>query len=426
MHFYIIKMCSHRPIMHRIALITYDISPYRGSEASVSWNFVTKMSRHVHLTVIYGRDGSEIDDYIVDHPLNNVDWIGIEKKDVGRFGRGLRQDYYYSLYYRQWHKEAAATVKDLVEESKIDLIHYLNPIGFKEPGWCWKIKSVPYVWGPVMAVENRPLKLFRAYTLKTKVTVLVRRVIHNSLFRFIPRIRKSFKASDTIFAATPNGKRMFKKIHNIDAEYLPENGIAKMERDTAVSLAKDEDLQIIWVGRVNDENKAIVILLDALLKTKSIKWHLHAIGEGSVRTNVKKRIAAIESNITWYGKIPRDQVQKIFMSSHLHVISSMGEATTTVIWEAMSKCIPTMTLDHCGMSGVVCDKCGIKIPIESYNKVTTRMADEIDRLITEPERVKKLSEGVIKCSKRFMWDNRINIFLDTYDRLILQYKDKDK
>lgn len=31
--------------MHTIALITYDISPYRGSEASVSWNYVWNM-RH--------------------------------------------------------------------------------------------------------------------------------------------------------------------------------------------------------------------------------------------------------------------------------------------------------------------------------------------------------------------------------------------
>lgn len=29
--------------MRTILLITYDISPYKGSEASVSWNYVSKM-----------------------------------------------------------------------------------------------------------------------------------------------------------------------------------------------------------------------------------------------------------------------------------------------------------------------------------------------------------------------------------------------
>lgn len=29
--------------MRTIIIITYDISPYRGSEASVSWNYVSNM-----------------------------------------------------------------------------------------------------------------------------------------------------------------------------------------------------------------------------------------------------------------------------------------------------------------------------------------------------------------------------------------------
>ena len=184
--------------MHRIAVITYDISPFRGSEASVSWNFVTKMSRHVHLTVIYGRANAEIDDYIKAHPIENVEWIGIQKKDVEHFGRGLRQDYYFSLYYRQWHKEAAATASRLASERRIDLIHYLNPIGFKEPGWLWQIKSVPYVWGPLQGVDNRPLKLHKALGAKGTISAIIRRLVHNGLFRYFPRARKAFRRADAL------------------------------------------------------------------------------------------------------------------------------------------------------------------------------------------------------------------------------------
>ena len=68
-------------------------------------------------------------------------------------------------------------------------------------------------------------------------------------------------------------------------------------------------------------------------------------------------------------------------NSHLHVISSLGEATTTVLFEAMSYGVPTMTLDHCGMAGVVCEECGIKIPIHSYNQVISDIAKRIDELI---------------------------------------------
>lgn len=407
--------------MHRIALITYDISPTRGSEASVSWNFVTKMSRYVNLIVIYGRGDSEIDNYIAEHPLANIDWIGIQKKDVEHFGRGLRQDYYFSLYYRQWHKEAANIVRGLVEEQKVDLIHYLNPIGFKESGWCWKNKSVPYVWGPVQGVDNRPLKLHKALGIKGTAFAIMRRIVHNGLFRYYPRVRKAFRRADTIFAATPATVAGLKKHHHREVVYLPENGITSMETDTPIELKNGEPLRLIWIGGLDVKRKAIGLLLDALLKVQSDRWEISLFGDGSLSPANTEKVARLGEKVNLCGKVSREEVQSAMRNSHLHIISSLGEATTTVLFEAMSKGIPTMTLDHCGMAGVVCDKCGIKIPIESYDRVTSRMAAEIDRLIAEPERVTTLSKGVLECSKRFMWDNRINIFLDTYSNLIDQY-----
>ena len=39
----------------KILLVTYDISPYKGSEASVSWNYVFSMQHYHKLTVLYGK-----------------------------------------------------------------------------------------------------------------------------------------------------------------------------------------------------------------------------------------------------------------------------------------------------------------------------------------------------------------------------------
>lgn len=408
--------------MHTIALITYDISPYRGSEAAVSWNFVSKMHPHVKLVVIYGGSQDEVERYINENPIENVEWICVPKRVLPTTQKGLREDFYYSLYYRQWHKQVAKLVGELVDAGKVDLIHYLNPIGFKEPGWCWKYKSVPYVWGPVMCVENRPISLFRVYSLKQKVFALARRVVHNALFVLNPRVKKAFKNTDAIFAVTPKGQRMLKRVHGMDSILMPENGIIEMYRDKPIALKNGETLKIIWVGRVFDQSKGLLMLLDALSRTVRKNWQLHLVGEGGFPSNAVDVANKIKGQIVMHGKIAREDVLQLFRESHLHVISSMGEATTTVLFEAMSYAVPTMTLDHCGMAGVVCEKCGIKIPIKSYNQVVNQMASSIDSLIEHPERIEELSNGVIDCSKKFMWDNRISIFVDTYTRLIDQYK----
>lgn len=69
------------------------------------------------------------------------------------------------------------------------------------------------------------------------------------------------------------------------------------------------------------------------------------------------------------------------------------------------------------MSGVICEKCGIKIPIHTYEQVTTDIAAEIESCIMNPERIATLSDGVLKCSEKFMWNNRIACFNRIYEQI---------
>jgi glycosyltransferase involved in cell wall biosynthesis len=119
-----------------------------------------------------------------------------------------------------------------------------------------------------------------------------------------------------------------------------------------------------------------------------------------------------------HGLVSREEVLSIMQSSHLHIITSLAETNPTVLWEAMSWAVPTMTLDHCGMSAVVCERCGIKIQIHSYRQVINDIRNQIDDICRHPERIRMMSEGVIECSKKFMWENRINLFNSIYNELV--------
>lgn len=176
---------------------------------------------------------------------------------------------------------------------------------------------------------------------------------------------------------------------------------------------------MIWIGSI-DDRKALIILLEALRNVQSNKWRLDVVGKGYLEDKMKAIAIkyGINERINWMGSVPRTQVFETMKHSHLHVISSLGEGNPTTLWEAMSLAVPTMTLDHCGMSAVVCERCGIKIPIRSYKQVVNDMASQIENLILNPERVVELSKGVLKCAKKFMWDKRIAIYDEVYDRVI--------
>lgn len=405
--------------MHTIAIITYDISPYRGSEASVSWNYVRNMRHTNKLIVIYGRGKEEIERFISENgAVDNVEFINnpIEKVTGG----GIVMDVKYNLAYRRWHLKTYDMVKGMVRKGEVDLIHYLNPIGFKEPGFCWKIDRVPYVWGPIQGVENRPIELYSALSLKGKVNALTRRIVHNGLFILMPRLKKALKRADAVFAATPNTVKNLMKWYGKESIYLPENGIMKMERTNPIKFNGDT-LRLIWIGTVN-ERKALVILLDALSHVRAKNWHLDVLGDGDQRQKLQEKFSTLNQNITWHGMVDRTSVQEVLLQSHLHVISSLGEGNTTILWEAFGKAIPTLTLDHCGMAGVVCEKCGIKIPIHSYKQVVSDIASKIEDILEHPSIIENLSSGALECSKKFMWDNRIGLYNETYNHLINSYK----
>lgn len=407
--------------MYSLALITYDISPYRGSEASVSWNYVWNMRHTNKLIVIYGKGKDEIERFIVENgSVENVEFINNPVETVT--GKGIMMDIKYNLAYRRWHLKTYEMVNKMVDEGRVDLIHYLNPIGFKEPGFLWKITKVPYVWGPIQGVENRPFELYHALSVKGKCNALVRRIVHNGLFILMPRLKKALDRVNVVFAATPNTVKNLKRWYHKDSIYLPENGIMKMERTTPV-MYDGGVLRLIWIGGIC-ERKALVILLDALAKVGGHNWHLDVLGDGDQKEKLQKKFSHLNNHITWHGMVDRTSVQEVLLKSHLHVISSLGEGNTTILWEAFGKAIPTLTLDHCGMAGVVCKKCGIKIPIHSYNQVVKDIADRINGVLHNPKIIEKLSVGTIECAKKFMWSNRIDLYNETYEKLIKSYCSK--
>lgn len=411
-----------------IILLCYKLSPERGSEYAVAWNYIRNMSKFHKIHVLYGTDGTadghEMRNWIKNNVETNMHYyhVTLAKDDLyASFTKWLySKEKYIGFYlmYKVWHKEAYNTAKKIISKNRIDVIHYLNPIGFKEPGQCWKIKDIPYVWGPVQGVENWPIALFKAITMKGKIEALYRLFAHNAVLIGSASVRKAVKRADYIFGATPNTLHQFKRLYGKSLYYLPENGITKMNVYNPIKRLKGEPLQLLWAGKFEDR-KCVHLIIKALGLLKGENWELTLCGSGHLMGGVKKQLheLGIEEQVCLKGRVQREDVQRCFQKAHLHLISSMSEATTTVLFEAMSWGVPTLTLDHCGMSGVVCEKCGIKIPINSYEQVIRDIALAIKDMINNSEKVEILSKGVLECSRDYLWEKRVEQFNNAYENV---------
>lgn len=418
--------------MKNILVLAYCISPTRGSEYAVAWNYITNMSKYHRLTVLYNTSGdhmgdtTEIEEFCAKSPFQNVHFIPVYSTKITIILNYLNRHnilpFTFYLAFKKWQKEAYKTAKQIVSKDSFDLIHFLGPIGYREPGYLWKL-DLPYIWGPIAGMNNYPIELLKAtYSFKGKLFFLLRTFINNIQLRASFRVKNALKKSNVLLTATTENQKRLLKVHHAQSIWLPENGINGIIQKNSNKKFNDEIIHLAWIGRV-DDYKAIILLIDAFKNLSQNNLLLHVIGDGPIKNNMEQYAIKKEVNhlIKWHGKVARSEVFTILAQTHLHVITSLGEANTTVIWEAMSLGIPTMTLDHCGMHDVVCEKCGFKIPIISYSQVINDITKKLNEIMLNPQILRDLSEGVLECAQNFHWDKREAFWNDIYDLAIKNY-----
>lgn len=420
-----------------ILVLAYSISPIRGSEYSVGWNYIREMSQDHNLIVLYGSAGEHMGDLdeVAKSPicqdLPNVQWVPVIPSGftywLNSFNRKGILIYTFYVAYRFWQKQAYQQAQQLVKNHLIDLIHYLGPIGYREPGYLWKIEK-PLIWGPVGGVDNRSVRLAFEKGLVTGLKIAVRNLTNTLQLRFSPRVRMAFKRADFLFSSTTRVQARIKTVHGVESTPMPENAItdSMYARQRRVSVIPGHTVNLIWVGRI-DERKSLDILIKALAPLRAGPWSLTVIGDGPLRSQCAElsRDLGLESQLTWAGKLSREQVNEFYQNSHVHVITSLLEGNPTVILEAMSFGIPTITLDHFGMHDTVCQKCGIKVSVAgSLQSIVEDLTHSILKLIKNPQIIEELSKGVEGCSQHFSWKQRRADWGGYYDMAISNWQQR--
>lgn len=420
--------------MKDILILAYQISPTKGSEYSVAWNYVTRMSKYNRLTVIYGVSGEHLGDcgemkeYLKRNYFPNVKFICVspnQKTNILNWCN--RHNFFnYTFYwaYRSWQKQVYDEVKNLMENKHFDLIHFVGPIGYREPGYLWKL-GIPYLWGPIGGSNKTNVILQKHTSLLAWFKFRLRNVMNEIQLRKNKRLKLALENTDLLLTATTENQKKIERILHKKSSYLPENAIAA---DISLNVEKfnTDKYHFVIIGSLI-ERKAVHILLESLIFVKHKDLLIiDIIGDGPTRSLLEEfsRKQNIDYIIRWHGHLSRIEAIKIFNSAHFHVITSLSEGNPTTIWEAMSHGVPTMSFDHCGMHDTICERCGVKIPIRSYEQCVSDLAKNIDYLLEHPEKFEQLAYGVLECAKKYTWDDRELFLQKCYDQAIENFKNR--
>ena len=405
----------------KVLVNAYACSPNMGSEPGMAWNWCVNLANYCELFIITeGEFRDNIESVLPNLPQGaNMHFYYNPVSDRIRQMCWNQGDWRFYYYYRQWQKKTLIIAQDICQHNHIDIIHQLNMIGFREPGLLWKIEGPKFVFGPIGGLMNIPVLYLLKNSKKETLKVILKKAISSFQIRFSTNVRSAINKADILLGATKEEVETIEKVYGKKILLMPETGtsselVAKGNIDVF-----QNSFNILWVGRFIP-TKQLGLALEVMNRLRNYKnVRLHIVGDGSDADYYKKKASSlgISGNCVWHGYKDNATVQFMMQNADLFLFTSIAEASSTVVLESISNNLPVVCFDACGMSSIVTEDIGFKIPITHYKKSVVDFANIIEYILLHREELANKSSNCISRAEQLSWKNKAELLFNLYQQL---------
>lgn len=398
----------------RVLLGAFAFSPVRGSECAVGWNIATRLARSHDVTVITGdvasheRTRHELEEYFQKYgavPGLTVEYVPPTAaiKVLERLHALPCAWMLYYEAYRRWQIEALAAARRLHAACPFDLCHQLTFIGYREPGYLYRL-GIPFIWGPISGAENIPTAFFSAFKLHELFRPLSRNLGNALQMRLAGRPKEAARRSRAAFAVSQSEVDLLAR-WGASSDPLLETGTSPKAGASVRNWTGKEPLRIVWSGLFTPR-KALPLLFHALSRMPSgFRYELHVLGDGPLWHGWKADAERMQiQNIIWHGRKSHAEAIGLMAHGHLLLHTGLREGTPHVVLEALSLGLPVVCHDAGGMGTAVNDRSGIKIPLVDPATSIRGLEAALCSFFADPGLVARLSSGALHRSSELSWD----------------------
>ncbi|WP_278871444.1 glycosyltransferase [Leyella stercorea] len=409
--------------MLKILINAYACSPNMGSEPGMAWNWVSNLAKFCELYIITeGEFREKIEEVVptLEQGKNMHFYYNPVSEEIRKmcWNQG---DWRFYKYYREWQWKTYLMAKEICSSEHIDVLHQLNMIGFREPGYLWKLSKengVPFVWGPVDAKDKFPVAYLDGASIKTKLFMRLKNFLTGIQLRYSGRVLKTARQASIIFSASSNSQRSFKKYMHIDSPLLNETGCYVQEHPITDKSQK-ETFDVLWVGKM-DFRKQLSLALQTMAAIGDNKFRLHIVGGGdSAFYQQMAEGLGIADQCVWHGAVSHDEVQKLMQASDIFFFTSVAEGTPHVVLEAIGNNLPVVCFDTCGQGDAVNDKVGRKVALSNPAQSATDFAKLLNNLEHDRKLLKQLSENCKQRQNELSWEEKAQTMVEWYEKVKL-------
>ncbi len=421
--------------MLKILINSYACSPGMGSEPGMGWNWCVNLAKHCELHIITEGEFRERIESIVPtiEQGKNMHFYYNPVPDAVRRMCWNQGDWRFYKYYREWQKKTAVMAREICRKEKIDILHQLNMIGFREPGYLWQVSQetgMPFVWGPIGGLKQFPMVYAKGGSWKMRAFLRLKNFLNIWQLKHDRRVDNALRQASLLVSSIPESYFVIKKYKGLESVVIPETGTftySSFESDNDNRRFSNSNLTIMWVGKFDFRKRLdLAIAIIALLASSGVKVNLKVFGTGSeeqqLLANDFVQEMGVKDNVQWMGSCPNELVTKEMRVADLFLFTSVSEDTSTVVLEAVSNRLPVLCFDTCGMSAVITDDVGIKIPLTNPEQSVKDFAEKIEYLYHHREVLAEMSRNCKKRAEELSWDNKAQQMVGYYRRIISNKK----
>lgn len=411
--------------MLKVLINAYACSPGMGSEPGMAWNWVVNLAKFCELHIITEGEFREKIEAVVPtlEQGGNMHFYYNPVSDEIRKMCWNQGDWKFYKYYRQWQWKTYHMANDICGKERIDVLHQLNMIGFREPGYLWKLSKengVPFVWGPIGGLKQFPTAYLKGAGLKMQLFMRLKNFLNIWQLKHEKRVDEALKTAKLLISSIPDSYRALKKYKGLESIVIPETGCFLSE-DISTARFDTEEFHVMWVGKF-DFRKQLTLALQAVALAKNPKMKLDVYGSGSVgQVEMAKRIAeelGISWQVIWHGNQQNDVVMEAMRKAQLFFFTSVNEDTSTVVLEAVSNRLPVVCFDACGMSAVIDDSVCRKIALSHPSQSAHDFARILNELEGNRSLLKHLSENCKQRQMELSWEVKARKVVEEYERIV--------
>jgi len=175
------------------------------------------------------------------------------------------------------------------------------------------------------------------------------------------------------------------------------------------------EINVLYVGQVG-KHKGVQFLINAFKKINTDNIKLHIIGGGHPYEKYLRDLGKDDRRITFYGKIPNEEVQKFYRKADISVVPSIWyDNSPVVIYEAFKEGTSVIGSNIGGIPELIKDNYNGFL-FEPGN--TEQLKGILDNIIENPQQLKELSKNAFESVKQYDMNKHIKKLLEIYKEAI--------